>query len=461
MNNFSKYFIIILALVFVIAACDDEKELPISEDTGNQLAKNSCEGCHTDYDLLKQVYTPDPPSTGGHGCGGDAPHYEPYDRVVLEGEGYEDFKNSVHGKLDCVTCHNGVDNAESKDDAHSGDFIASPSLYAKEKCASCHPDVVARTSNSTHEQGWGQKSMVSLRYGTGTGPEAFEALPEELKAGYAANCQTCHGTCADCHITRPAAGGGGLSNGHKFTKTPDMRKNCTTCHVSRGGHAYFGEGIGTVADVHLTNAGFECMDCHTKNEVHGDGNYYDQRYKNQLMPECVDCHSDISNSNDYHSMHMDSFNCQTCHSQDYNNCGNCHIGTDEGARVASHLKFKIGMNPLEHKPYKMATLRQSLMGRDSWDHYGVEDMANFDVRPTYKYTTPHNIIKWTKRTLVDSTIDSRHPSCAQACHIIKDSEGNLINKEYYLFESDLEDYEIPADQGIIVDGKLPSRWQIN
>ena len=42
-----------------------------------------------------------------------------------------------------------------------------------------------------------------------------------------------------------------------------MRKNCTTCHVSRGGHAYFGEGIGTVPDVHLTSAGFTCMNCHS------------------------------------------------------------------------------------------------------------------------------------------------------------------------------------------------------
>lgn len=469
MKEFTKYAIIILTFILVISACqEDDKELPITSGSENGLAKNSCEGCHTDYELLKSDYNPDPPSTGGHGCGGDAPHYEPYDRVVLRGEGYEEFKNTVHGKLDCITCHNGVENAENKDIAHSGDFLKKPSLAATEKCATCHPDIVARTTNSTHEQGWGQKSMVSLRYGNGTGPEAFEALPEELKSGYASNCQTCHGTCGECHITRPAAGGGGLSKGHKFTKTPDMRKNCTTCHVSRGGHAYFGEGIGTVPDVHLTSQGFTCMECHSKNEVHGDGNYYDQRYKNKLKPECEDCHSELENANMYHSKHFDSFNCQTCHSQDYNNCGNCHIGTDEGARVASHLKFKIGMNPIpETKPYKMATLRQSLMGRDSWDHYGVTDMTNFDIRPTYKYTTPHNIIRWTKRTQTvpaDTVIDGNQPTCAQACHILSEINPDTqkkYNMEYYLFESDLEDWEKPANQGIIVDGKLPSGWQVN
>ena len=479
MNNFSKYLIILLALVFVITACnDDEKELPMTPDAGNQLAKNSCEGCHTDYDLLKKVHTPDPPSTGAAGCGGEAPHYEPYDRVVLQGEGYDDFKNSVHGKLGCVSCHNGVEDAagdtdtDIKNNAHSGDFLAAPSLLSDQKCASCHPDVVARAKNSTHEQGWGQKSMVTLRYKNETGMDAFASLPDDLKHGYKGNCQTCHATCAECHITRPTAGGGGLSNGHKFGK-PDMRKNCTTCHVSRGGHAYFGEGIGTVPDVHLTNAGFTCMDCHSVNEIHGDGNYYDQRYKNQLLPECQDCHGDIANSNTYHSVHMDSFNCQTCHSQDYNNCGSCHIpsATEDalhkvnggvGARIAAHLKFKIGMNPLEHKPYKMATLRQSLSAPDSWDQNGVANLDNFDVRPSYKYTTPHNIIRWTQRTIVDSVIDSRHPTCAQACHIIKDSEGNLINNQYYLFDSDLtEDWQKSSTSQYAVDGKLPTRWQVN
>jgi len=156
MKELSKCLVIIFSLILLVIGCnEEEKDLPITPGAGGELAKNSCEGCHTDYDLLKQVHTPDPPSTGGGGCGGDAPHYEPYDRVVLSGEGYEDFKNSVHGKLGCVACHNGVDNAtgnndsEMKENAHSGDFISSPSLYATEKCASCHPDIVARTKNSS------------------------------------------------------------------------------------------------------------------------------------------------------------------------------------------------------------------------------------------------------------------------------------------------------------------------
>ena len=464
-----KKLLFILSITTFFAAliigCSDAKNDEGPIDNQQTLAKvNSCEGCHTNYEHLKKVYTPDPPASGGGGCGGDAPHYEPYDRVYLGDSGYEDFKASIHGKLECVACHNGTDNTDNKDLAHSGDFISHPSTASEEKCGTCHADIVARTVNSTHEQGWGQKSMVTQRYGLGTGPEKFDQLPELLKNGYKINCQKCHGSCGECHITRPNAGGGGLANGHKFTKTPDMRKNCTTCHVSRGGHAYYGQGLGTVPDVHLTKAGFTCMNCHSTEEIHGDGKYYDQRYKNELMPECSDCHSGIENSNAFHSTHFEDFNCQTCHSQDYNNCGSCHIGTEEGARVPSHQKFKIGMNPLKDegiKPYRMATVRQSLSAPDSWKQYGVDNLTNFDVRPTYKYTTPHNIIRWTERTIADSVIDNRHPLCAQACHVIKNTEGEILNKQYYLFESDLQEYEMPASEGVIVDGKLPNWWQLN
>jgi rhodanese-related sulfurtransferase len=125
---------------------------------------------------------------------------------------------------------------------------------------------------------------------------------------------------------------------------------------------------------------------------------YDQRYKTPQLPKCEDCHTNISKSNTYHTAHVNSFNCQTCHSQDYNNCGSCHVG-GEGARIHAHQKFKIGVNPIpETRPYRLATVRQSLMAPDSWKEYGVPLLAQFDSKPTYKYTTPHNILRWTTRT---------------------------------------------------------------
>jgi len=454
-KKFLAYSCLII-LSILISNCKDRIEEELIDPT-EQVSKSvsSCEGCHTNYTHLKKVHTPDPPVTGGGGCGGDAPHYEPYDRVYLSGTGYEAFKKNIHGKIPCLGCHNGVDNTDDKTKAHSGNFLKKPSLSSAEKCGTCHTDIYLGTKNSLHEQGWGQKSMVALRSGLPNIPNGFEQLSQAMKDGYKTNCGKCHATCGDCHIVRPNAGGGGLANGHQFVKSPDMRNVCVTCHVSRGGHAYFGQASGTQPDVHLTKKQFTCLSCHTKNEIHGDGKIYDQRYKMELLPKCENCHNNLNTSNSYHSVHIKNLSCYTCHSQDYNNCGSCHIH-GAGARIPSYQGYKIGMNPIpETKPFKFALLRRSLTAPDSWKEYGVANLANYNVKPNYKYTTPHNIIKWTSRTQVSSG-----KPCFDACHIMKNTDGSFKNKELYLFRSDLLDWEVASTQSISVDNKLPTSWGV-
>ncbi len=453
---------IIPMLALVIGCSDDKDENQPVNPTNKSVA--SCEGCHTNYAHLKEVHTPDPPSGGGGGCGGEVPHIEPYDRVFMGGSGYEDFKSDIHGKIPCVACHNGVDKTSDKSVAHSGDFIKKPTSDAVAKCGSCHPDIASKSENNIH-QGWGQKSMVCLRAGVGNVPNGFNALSQAMKDGYNTNCGKCHATCGDCHVNRPKAGGGGLYKSHSFFKSPNMIDHCTTCHTSRGGHAYFGVGAGTVPDVHLTQSGFSCMSCHTKHEIHGDGNLYDQRYKYPELPKCTNCHTNINNSNPFHTKHISTFSCNTCHSQDYNNCGSCHIGSEEGARIHSYQGFKIGMNPIKDtKPqFEFALLRQSLMAPDSWQNYGIPNLVNFDVRPTYKYTTPHGLIKITTRTGYKDGSGNwvTYTNCAEGCHIIKNPDGSYKNKELYLFDSDCLPWEKQANTGIVVDGKLPASWQVN
>ncbi len=455
---------LIIPFFALLIGCSEDKDTNTPTDTTNKEVA-SCEGCHTNYTHLKAVYTPDPPSSGGGGCGGETPHIEPYDRVFMGGSGYEQFKDDVHGKIPCVACHNGVDNTSDKTVAHSGDFIKKPTTDAISKCGSCHADIASKSVNNIH-QGWGQKSMVCQRAGLGNIPDGFDALSQTMKDGYNTNCGKCHATCGDCHVNRPKAGGGGLYQAHNFFKTPNLVDHCTTCHTSRGGHAYFGVGQGTVPDVHLTQAGFNCMNCHTKHEIHGDGNLYDQRYKYPELPKCTNCHSNINSSNQFHTAHMNTFSCYTCHSQDYNNCGSCHIGSSEGARIHAYQGYKIGMNPIPAtKPqYKYALLRRSLMAPDSWQNYGIALLSNFSVAPTYKYTTPHNIIKITSRTgYKDSTGTwQTYTNCAEGCHISKNPDGTYNNKELYLFDSDnIETWEKSSNGNIIVDGKLPASWQVN
>ncbi len=410
----------------------------------------SCEGCHTNYAHLQQVYTPDTAPPAG-GCGGEAPHYEPYDRVYMGGAGFEAYKTSGHYSMGCIACHNGTDKTDNKELAHSGNFISHPSAYAETKCAGCHKEIVDNFKTSIHN-GTGQKRKVTIRSGL-NGPEDFDKLPQHQIEGYTNNCATCHGTCGNCHIVRPPIGGGGLSNGHNFNKTPDMINVCVTCHVSRGGHAYLGVAPGTKPDVHLTSKSFTCLDCHNGEELHGDGVKVDQRYAYSKLPSCDECHKEINTKNMYHTEHYDDFNCQVCHSQNYNNCGSCHIH-GEGARVPSYLGYKIAVNPLPDikSGYDFTLVRRTLAAPDNWEVYGVDEYANFDSFPTYNYTSPHNLLRWTTRTKVETGT-----SCSSNCHI-RNEGGVFINKDLFLFQNDLLDWEKNATNPITVDGKLPESW---
>lgn len=414
---------------------------------------NLCEDCHTDYARLIEVHTPDTAAPVG-GCGGDAPHYEPYDRVFLGGDGYDSFIESGHYGIGCTGCHNGDGNADDKYEAHSGDWIASPSMAYGEKCAMCHETETEGFVTSLHN-GTGQKRAVAMRAGL-EGAHQFDQLPAHQIEGYNAKCSHCHGTCGNCHVVRPKIAGGGLASGHNFNKTPSMQKVCVKCHASRGGHAYLGVAPGTKPDLHLTEMGYHCLDCHDGAEMHGDGAPVEQRYDYSELPECTGCHPGRETSNDYHEEHYTDFNCQVCHSQIYNNCGACHV-KDGHAEFGAYMDFKIALNTLpDLKDYEFAVVRRTLAHPDNWVGYG-DDLAysNFDALPTYNYTSPHNILKWTDRTDTTGTAGS----CTSNCHI-RNEGGVLVNSELYLWRDSLETWEIGATEAYTVDGELPEYWFI-
>ncbi|MFC2137417.1 hypothetical protein ACFLTE_04515 [Bacteroidota bacterium] len=440
--------ILVLTLILLILVVINCTKHTLNSDEKNGIA--SCEGCHTNYSHLQEVYSPDTAAAVG-GCGGDAPHYEPYDRVYMDPEDLDSYSKSSHYSIGCTGCHNGTDNTADKEIAHSGEFISHPSLFYEEKCGSCHSEIVENFKTSLHH-GTGQKRKVTLRSGL-NGPEDFDKLPAHQIEGYNSNCATCHGTCGNCHIVRPPIGGGGLINSHEFIKTPDMVSVCVTCHTSRGGHAYLGVAAGTKPDIHLTNMGYRCIDCHDAGELHGDGQPVEQRYAYDKLPTCEKCHIGIESKNSYHGMHYNDFNCQVCHSQVYNNCGSCHIH-GEGARVPSYLDFKIGANPIPDikDQYDFVLIRRTLAAPDNWKEYGVEEYDAFDELPTYNYTSPHNLLRWTERTQV-----ADGSSCYSNCHIRKEAD-TLVNKKLYLFKEDLLDWEFDATEYVTVDGKLPESW---
>ncbi len=448
MTKMQLLLLVIAIMVLSIVGCSDD-----NPSDNSSTSFNSCEGCHTNYAKLKEVHAPDSTLANG-GCGGEAPYYEPYDRVFMGGEDFKTYKATAHGKLACTKCHNGTDNTSDKKVAHGGNFVARPSTIHQEKCGECHKTISDNFVNSIHANGWGQKRKVTLRMGL-NGAEDFDKLPAHQIEGYSKKCASCHASCGECHVIRPEAGGGGLAKSHIFAKKPDYYNVCITCHHSRGGDAFLGFSSGTQADVHRTKLGYTCNTCHSGDELHGDGQMHKTRFEVPALPSCTDCHKNIASSNNYHSVHMSNLSCNTCHSQNYNTCGSCHIN-GEGARITAHLEFKIAMNPIKNikKDFNFSLVRRTLAAPDNWVLYGVSEYPKFDAVPTFNYTTPHNILKWTARTLVPEG-----KSCAYNCHIQKDGD-DYRNKSLYLFKSDLKDWEMKATQGITVDGKLPDSWGV-
>jgi len=214
-----------------------------------------------------------------------------------------------------------------------------------------------------------------------------------------------------------------------------------------------GVASGTVPDIHLTKAKFKCTDCHSGAELHGDGQKVEQRYAYSKLPECEDCHEGRATSNSYHKMHYSTFDCQVCHSQKYNNCGSCHVH-GAGARIPAYMDFKIAVNPIpDLRPGPKFTLvRRTLAAPDNWKEYGVEQYANFDALPTFNYTSPHNIQRWTDHTRLTNS-----GACYSNCHIKMDG-NDTINKKLYLFQENLNSWEYNATVGLTVDGKLPEKW---
>ena len=135
--------------------------------------------------------------------------------------------------------------------------------------------------------------------------------------------------------------------------------------------------------------------------------------------------------------------CQVCHSQTYTNCYSCHTGTDENglAYFTTELDFedmKIGFNPdrLPGNNYKWALLRHVPVDPEVFAHYVEDGFPRFDVEPTWKRTSPHNI---QRRTWQNASCNNCHGQ-----------------RDLFLSETDLLDYEKKANFGLTVgDDQIP------
>ncbi len=315
------------------------------------------------------------------------PQVEVWERVLVD----SDFANTTHGQIGCRTCHGGAAGVNEKDAAHVG-MVIDPSAGDAPACKDCHADIAANVQKSLHATQQGYFTAFAARSGKSIDDPDFAAMFDD-------RCASCHGTCGQCHISRPASVRGGLTRGHAFYKTPSLTDNCTACHGSRVGDEFLGKNTGIPEDVHWRN-GMNCMACHDDVELHGDGTTPTYRHSNDAGPQCDDCHPIAELSGTYHSTHAATVACQVCHSMPYKNCYQCHVELDEqGLRIPSEMDFRIGRNPAKSSvhPQDYVLLRHIPIAPDTFDPWGIQ-LPNYTDEPTWRLATPHNIQKNTPQT---------------------------------------------------------------
>lgn len=343
---------------------------------------------------------------------------EPWQKALVDAE---TFMPTVHGEMACADCHAGEQSPE-KTAAHTG-LIGRPSGDPETACGECHPDVVAQNEHSLHSTLAGYWTVLDER----GAPENHD----QLAVMFNNHCYRCHTSCGDCHVSQPASVGGGFVDGHNFNATPSMTQNCTACHGSRVGNEYLGKNEGYMADVHFRQARMVCTDCHTANEMHGNTPACqechtgpeamtipppDHRYDGVQTPRCETCHVTAATGQDgleMHQAHGGDLSCQVCHSVTYTSCDGCHVAISDKtgnpffATDATYMTFLIGRNaiPSYDRPYAYAPLRHVPVAETSFQFYGENLLPNFDARPTWAYTTPHNIQRETPQA---ASCDSCH-----------------------------------------------------
>lgn len=194
-----------------------------------------------------------------------------------------------------------------------GKIIAKEGTH--QECGKCHADIAANFTKSLHYTVAGMKE--EFRKGAG------EAFGLEIPKG----CVKCHANCYSCH--------GNFTTAH--TRKVPMEV-CVECHHGRVGVNYVGylggkKAKGPHPDVHFEK-GLECMDCHTVEEIHGDGKYYTSE-KLAVKVRCEDCHltrkvvknmvATYNTSLIAHRIHDGKLACYACHAGWYQTCYNCHL----------------------------------------------------------------------------------------------------------------------------------------
>jgi hypothetical protein len=111
--------------------------------------------------------------------------------------------------------------------------------------------------------------------------------------------------------------------------TAVKQSTCLGCHSRQATEINLSANNPLFTDVHR-DKGLVCTSCHTKKEMHGDGNTYKSMHDPGAFDvACEKCHpAGQLPANSAHNQHGNNVSCNACHSQTVVSCYNCHFETE-------------------------------------------------------------------------------------------------------------------------------------
>lgn len=141
------------------------------------------------------------------------------------------------------------------------------------------------------------------------------------------SCQKCHSTTgyyANGYPINPNSYSPICVDCHDFANTPTVPDEvCLNCHHRQKEEI----NVYPNTDVHKL-AGLTCINCHSKEELHGDDAIFYSSLKEMdvIKVKCEDCHPQPGN-NGYHNNHLATVDCSACHAVSVLTCAGCHFET--------------------------------------------------------------------------------------------------------------------------------------
>lgn len=162
--------------------------------------------------------------------------------------------------------------------------------------------------------------------------------------------------CADCHATNTSG-------------MPVTQDDCLGCHSREKSIILKG-----IPDVHRNAAvPFTCMDCHKKEELHGDNGvaYQSMFDPGAITTDCSNsgCHAGFNHSNPAVDPHGGKIHCTSCHASTNLTCLSCHLESQVVGKkraVGQYVNFIVLVNRTKDNKVHPASFQSLTHNGNTW-----------------------------------------------------------------------------------------------